>query len=55
MNLPYDKAIVDDAGEDKDIEPITPEEIKFEKMWDDYFEQRSNLAEGRLANLKKSS
>ncbi len=54
LNLPYDKAIVDDAGEDKDIEPITPEEIKFEKMWDDYFEQRSNLAEGILANLKKN-
>lgn len=54
LNLPYDTTIVNDDQDDEDITPITPEEIKFEKMWDDYFEQRSNLAEEKLKNLKKN-
>lgn len=54
LNLPYDMTIVNDDQDDEDITPITPEEIKFEKMWDDYFEQRSNLAEEKLKNLKKN-
>lgn len=54
LNLPYDTTIVDDDEDNEDIKPITPEEIKFEKMWDNYFDQKSNLADERLEKLKKN-
>ena len=53
LNLPYDKSIVDDIDEDYESMPPTPEEIKFDKKWDEYFEQKSNLAPKRLDLFKK--
>ena len=53
LNLPYDKSIVDDIDEDYESMPPTPEEIKFDKKWDEYFEQKSNLASKRLDLFKK--
>lgn len=52
LNLPYDKSIVDDVEEDYEDFPATPEEIEFDKKWDEYFEQRSILAEKRLEVFK---
>lgn len=54
LNLPYDKSIVYDIEEDYEDIPATPEEIKFDKMWDDYFEQKSILAEKKLNYLRKN-
>lgn len=54
LNLPYDKSIVDDIDEDYESMPPTPEEIKFDKKWDEYFEQKSNLAPKRLDLFKKN-
>ena len=45
LNLPYDKSIVDDIEEDYEDIPATPEEIEFDKQWEEYFEQKSNLAQ----------
>ena len=53
LNLPYDKSIVDDIDEDYDDIPATPEEIEFDKKWDEYFEQKSNLAQKKLDLFKK--
>ncbi len=53
LNLPYDKSIVDDIDEDYDDIPATPEEIEFNKKWDEYFEQKSNLAQKKLDLFKK--
>ena len=53
LNLPYNKSIVDEIDEDYDDIPATPEEIEFDKKWDEYFEQKSNLAKKRLDLFKK--
>ena len=53
LNLPYDKSIVDEIDEDYESMPPTPEEIEFDKKWDEYFEQKSNLAQKRLDLFKK--
>lgn len=53
LNLPYDKSIVDDIDEDYEDIPATPEEIEFDRMWDEYFEKKSNLAKKRLDLFKK--
>lgn len=43
LNLPYDKSTADNIDEDYKDMPITPEEIEFDKKWDEYFEQKRNL------------
>ena len=53
LNLPYDKTIVDEIEEDYEDIPTTPEEIEFDKQWEEYFEQKSNLAQKRLDLFKK--
>ena len=53
LNLPYDKSIVDEIDEDYEDIPATSEEIEFDRMWDDYFEKKSNLAQKRLDLFKK--
>ena len=53
LNLPYDKSIVDEIDEDYEDIPATSEEIEFDKKWDEYFEQKSNLAQKRLDLFKK--
>ena len=53
LNLHYDKTIVDENEEDYEDIPATPEEIEFDKKWNEYFEQKSNLAQKRLDLFKK--
>lgn len=53
LNLPYDKSTADNIDEDYKDMPITPEEIEFNKKWNEYFEQKSNLARKRLDIFKK--
>ena len=53
LNLPYDKTIVDEIEEDYEDIPATPEEIEFDKQWEEYFEQKSTLAQKRLDLFKK--
>ena len=53
MNLPYDKSIVDEIDEEYESMPPTPEELEFDKKWDEYFEQKSTLAQKRLDLFKK--
>ena len=36
LNLPYDKTIVDEIEEDYEDIPTTPEEIEFDKQWEEY-------------------
>ena len=53
LNLLYDKSIVDDIEEDYEDISATPEEMEFDKRWDEYFEQKSILAEKKLELFKK--
>ena len=54
LNLPYDKTIVDEIEEDYENIPATPKEIEFDKQWEEYFEQKSNLAQKNLIYLRKN-
>ncbi len=56
LNLSYDLTIVDNDDVDTaNTEPINPEHLKLEKMWDDYFGQKATIAFEKLDKLKKSN
>lgn len=49
LNLPYDATIVDNDDIDTaNIEPINPNHLEFEKMWNDYFEQKATIVLKKL-------
>lgn len=56
LNLPYDATIVDnDEVDTANTEPINPKHLEFEKIWDDYFEQKATIALEKLDKLKKGN
>lgn len=56
LNLPYDATIVDNDDIDTaNTEPINPKHLEFEKIWDDYFEQKATIALEKLDKLKKGN
>lgn len=56
LKLPYDATIVDNDDIDTaNIEPINPNHLEFEKMLDNYFEQKSTIAPEKLEKLNKDN